>query len=330
MNDQKKLAVIGYGSWATALVRQAAANGVEVRWLVTNQEVREGLEADGRNPKYVRDAELDMSHIQLFTDINECVGDSKFILMACPSAYLKTTISELKVPISDRFIISAIKGIVPDECVTPLEYIHDVYGVHWRTLGLISGPSHAEEVSSDCTTYVSAVASSEEMAQDIKELFSSKTLIIDTSTDIYGVEYAGVLKNIYAIVCGIAAGLGYGDNFRAVLVSESCAEMKKFLSQSYPYARHVANKTYLGDLLVTCYSNYSRNRRLGQLIGKGCTVKSALNEMTMVSEGYFSARLIQKIKTEKNIDMPIVDLACKILYEGASPRRSMAELAEKL
>ena len=326
----EKVAVIGYGSWATALVRQMVHNGVRVCWLVTNPEVREGLETDGRNPKYIRDAELDMNFITLYDDINEAVADCPYVLLACPSAFLKKTLEPLSVSLEGRFVISAIKGIVPDEYVTPLEYIHDHYGLPFGELGLVSGPSHAEEVSNDCVTYVSAVASTPELAQKIKELFGSRTLKIDTSTDIYGVEYAGVLKNIYAIVCGIAAGLGYGDNFLAVLVAESTAEMKRFLSQSYPYRRHVANKAYLGDLLVTCYSNYSRNRRLGVLIGRGCSVKSALNEMTMVSEGYYSARLIQKIKEEKHIDMPIVDLACKILYEGASPRRTMASLIEKL
>ena len=330
MEESKKIAVIGYGSWATALVRQLAGNGATVSWLVTNEDVREGLETEGRNPKYLRDAEIDMSRVRLFTEVNEAVEGCGYILLACPSAYLKGSLAGLSVPIAGKFVISAIKGIVPDECVTPLEYIHKAFGVPFHAMGLISGPSHAEEVSGGSVTYVSAVASSEETARDIKELFESRTLIIDKSTDIYGVEYAGVLKNIYAIVCGIATGLGYGDNFLAVLVSEAASEMKRFLRESYPYERHIANKTYLGDLLVTCYSNYSRNRRLGQLIGKGCSVKSALNEMTMVSEGYFSARLIQKIKAEKNIPMPIVDLACSILYENARPRRAMAELAKKL
>ena len=325
-----KTAVIGYGSWATALVRQLAGNGVCVSWLVTNEDVREGLETEGRNPKYLRNVEIDMSRVRLFTDIDEAVGDCGVILLACPSAYLKNTLAGLSVPIADKLVISAIKGIVPDECMTPLEFIHNTYGVPFRSMGLISGPSHAEEVSCGSITYVSAVASSDETAQRIKELFESRTLMIDKSTDIYGVEYAGVLKNIYAIVCGIATGLGYGDNFLAVLVSEAASEMGRFLGASYPYERHIANKTYLGDLLVTCYSNYSRNRRLGLLIGRGCSVKSALNEMTMVSEGYFSARLIRKIKTEKSIPMPIVDLACSILYENARPRRAMAELARKL
>lgn len=323
-------ALIGYGSWATALAMQLASNGVGVKWLVTNPEVKEGLLTDGHNPKYVREAELDMSHITVSEDINEVVSNASFVLLACPSAYLKKILSPLTVPLSGKTVISAIKGIVPDECRTVLEYMRMKYGVPDSRLGLVSGPTHAEEVTFGHFSYMTAAASTKESAELIAELFDSGNLHVDTSVDVHGLEYAGVLKNIYAVMAGIASGLGYGDNFLAVLVSESASEMKTFLDKSYPCERNASGKTYLGDLLVTCYSNFSRNRRLGQLIGKGCTVKSALNEMTMIAEGYFSASLIMNLCNKFGITMPIAEMAYNILYKNASPRRSFASLSKKL
>jgi len=323
-------AVIGYGSWATTLVRQMTRNKHSVKWLVSNPDVAEGIVNEGCNPKYIRNVELDMNYITVLDDINETVKDCEFILLACPSAFLKQSISSLTESLEGKHIISAIKGIVPDECVTPLEYIHEHFNVPFHNLGLISGPTHAEEVSTGAVSYICACASSDEFADDIKKFFSSPNLNVETSNDIYGIEYSAILKNIYAVVCGIATGLGYGDNFKAVLVAQAARETMNFLGSSYPFDRNTLSKPYLGDLLVTCYSDYSRNRRLGQLIGKGCTVKSALNEMTMVAEGYYSTKLIQEIITKKNISMPIVELAYSILYQNASPRKSIAMLSKSL
>jgi len=323
-------AVIGYGSWATTLVRQITFGGRPVRWLVTNPEVREGILADRRNPKYVREAELNLELITLCEDVNDTVRGSSYVLLCCPSAFLKKNLEPLTEPLEGKMVISAIKGIVPDECVTVLEYIHDKYSVSSRELGLVSGPTHAEEVSCGKVSYITAVGASQEKAEEIKTIIESSHLHVETSTDIYGIEYAGVLKNIYAVVCGIATGLGYGDNFLAVLVSAAAAEMKDFLNQIFPYERKTTSRAYLADLLVTCYSNYSRNRRLGQLIGRGCTVKSALNEMTMIAEGYFSTRLIQRINSSKGISMPIADTAYNILYRNASPRQEMKKISELL
>lgn len=330
METTNTCAVIGYGSWATTLVRQLSFKNVNIKWLVTNPEVRDGILNTGFNPKYIRDVELDLSHITISDNVDEVVAGSQFILLACPSAFLKKTLEPLSVPVEDKYFISAIKGIVPDECLTVLEYIHMKYGIPFRQLGLVSGPTHAEEVSRDRISYITAAGSSEEAAQQIAGLFSSGTLRVNTSTDIYGIEYAGVLKNIYAIMAGIASGLGYGDNFLAVLVAQSAAETKTFMDKSYPFERDVTGRAYLGDLLVTCFSTFSRNRRLGQLIGKGCTVKSALNEMTMIAEGYYSAALIRNVSQKFGIEMPIADVAYDILYRGESPRRCFNALLAKL
>jgi len=323
-------AVIGYGSWATTLVRQLTMNGVTVRWLVTNPEVKEGILSDGRNPKYVRDMDLDLNGITICDNIDDAVREASIVLLSCPSACLKSTLEPMSVSVTDKFFISAIKGIVPDECITVLEYVHLRYGLPFRQLGLISGPTHAEEVSKGSVSYITAAGSSEESAQMIANLFQSGALKINTSTDIYGIEYAGVLKNIYAIMAGVAYGLGYGDNFISLLVAQAAGEMKTFMEKSYPFERNITDRAYLGDLLVTCYSNFSRNRRLGLLIGRGCTVKSALNEMTMIAEGYYSSKLIMNVSNRFGIDMPIAEMAYNILHKNASPRHSFKTLTEIL
>ena len=330
MNDIKECAVIGYGSWATTIVGQLTKKGTTVHWLITNPEVAEGVAADGHNPKYVSDLELDRSLLKVSDSIDEVVADCEFVILACPSAFLKSVLKPLTVSLEDKYIISAIKGIVPDELNTVLEYVHETYGLPFSRLGVISGPSHAEEVSRGRLSYLTAAGTDGQTNSRIAGMLSGDSLLIDTSTDIYGIEYAAVLKNIYAIASGLAAGLGYGDNFIAVLIAACAAEMDMFLSRTYPYERRTSGRAYLGDLLVTCYSNYSRNRRLGQLIGRGCTVKSAINEMTMVAEGYYGASCIHHSDRRKDIVMPVADMVYRVLYENASPRRSMAALAHIL
>lgn len=323
--------MIGYGSWATALVGQLSSLGHDVYWHITNLEVSDCIIDEGYNPKYVSNLSLDTSKLHISSDINEVVSNCPTVILCCPSAYLKSVLDSLSVPLADKLVISAIKGIIPDSHTTVLEYMHDTYGLSWQNLAVLSGPTHAEEVAGGRISYICAAAANEQDAQSIVKLLNGPKFRVETSDDIYGVEYAGVLKNIYAIVAGMASGLGYGDNFRAVLISAAASEMNRFLQESYPFERNVFSKAYLGDLLVTCYSEFSRNRRLGKLIGKGCSVKSALNEMTMIAEGYFSTKLIHEIKQAKGLsDLPIADFAYEVLYCGTKPRSSMASLAEKL
>lgn len=322
--------VIGYGSWATTLVGQLIAKGTKVHWHITNEEVAKGILTDGRNPKYVSDLDLDVSLLDISDDINAVIGACDIVLLACPSAFLKSVLAPLAVPLDGKYIVSAIKGIVQDGYVTVLEYIHSAYGIPFSSMGVISGPSHAEEVSRGRLSYLTAAGTDPAMNERLADMFSGPALLIDTSTDIYGIEYAAVLKNIYAIAAGMAAGLGYGDNFLAVLIAECASEMNRFLSGTYPFERDTASRAYLGDLLVTCYSNYSRNRRLGQLIGRGCTVKSAINEMTMVAEGYYSAACIHNSSRREGMSLPIADMVYSVLYCGASARRTMAAVAKAL
>lgn len=330
LGENSLCAVIGYGSWATAIVSLLVRNEKEVWWYVRNEEVLESLLTDGKNPKYLNDLEFDKNLIRPSSDINEVITNADIIIMAAPSAYLKDFLSGMTVSLKDKFIVSAIKGIIPGDYQTVVEYLHDEYDLTYRQIGIISGPSHAEEVSRRQLSYLTVVCTDPDNSKLIGSKISTDYIKLSYSTDIYGVEYAAILKNIYALSVGIALGLGYGDNFLAVLISSCAKEMTRFLMESYPDERDTMNSAYLGDLLVTCYSNYSRNRRLGLLIGRGHTVKSALNEMTMVAEGYFASDCIRHINFKHKVDMPIADMVYEILYKKASARRKMKELINLL
>ena len=330
IGSEARYAVIGHGSWATALVRQLTQGGERVGWYVRNGEVLESLRSEGRNSRYLSDTEFDRSRIAPSGDLDAVVRGAEVIILATPSAYLKEFLAPLRTPLRDTFIVSAIKGIVPGDYQTVVEYMHDRYELSYKQIGLISGPSHAEEVSRGRLSYLTVVCTDGENARALGNRLASESLAISYSTDLYGIEYAAILKNIYAIAVGMAVGLGYGDNFLAVLIANCARELTRFLEESYPAPRDTQASAYLGDLLVTCYSTYSRNRRLGLLIGHGCTVRSALNEMTMVAEGYFAADCIRHINFRHRIEMPIAEMVYRVLYEGASARRSMKELTTKL
>ncbi len=330
IGKEARCAVIGYGSWATAIVGLLAANEARVGWYVRNPEVLEGLRTEGRNPRYLSDLEFDTSRIAPSDDLDAVVRGADIIVMACPSAYLKKFLEPLTESLAGKFIVSAIKGIIPGDYQTVAEYLHDRYALSYGQIGLITGPSHAEEVSRGKLSYLTVVCADPENARLIGEKFAAPGIRLSYSTDLYGIEYAAILKNIYALAVGMAVGLGYGDNFLAVLIANSADEMTRFLAESYPAERNTQYSAYLGDLLVTCYSTYSRNRRLGLLVGHGCTVKSALNEMTMVAEGYFAADCIRHINFRHRVEMPIAEMVYDVLYRGAPVRRSMQELTSRL
>ena len=322
--------MIGYGSWATALVYSLQKNRKEVWWHIRNEEIMDSLETEGRNAKYLSEIEFDLDILHATTSLDEVVSNCEIILVAAPSAFLKNVLSELTESLEGKFILSATKGIIPDDYTTITEYFHNTFDLPYSNLGVISGPSHAEEVSRDKLSYLTVACKNRGNAISIGEMFSTKTLKISFSEDIYGIEYAGILKNIYALAGGLAYGLGYGDNFRAVLTAACAKELTRFINESYPFERDTTDSAYLGDLLVTSYSTFSRNRRLGQLIGHGCTVKSALNEMTMVAEGYYAAACIRKINDRHGIHMPVADMVYDVLYCKASARRKMKELTALL
>ena len=330
LNNDAVCGMIGYGSWATALVHTLLSNRQNIWWHIRNAEVLESIESEGRNAKYLNDIEFDRDLINATADINEVVRNSDIIIIAAPSAYLQDFLKDLTEPLDGKFILSATKGIIPDGYKTITEFFRDTYELSYDHLGLISGPSHAEEVSRNKLSYLTVATTDEENGKVIGTKFSTPTVQIRYSQDIYGIEYAGILKNIYALAGGLAVGLGYGDNFRAVLTAAGAQEMTRFIQESYPFERNTMESAYLGDLLVTSYSSFSRNRRLGQLIGHGITVKSALNEMTMIAEGYFAAECIKHINERFNVHMPIAEMVYDVLYKRANPRRRMKELSTQL
>ncbi len=323
-------ALIGYGSWATAIAGLITANRNELNWYVRNAEVREGLSCDGHNPKYISELEFDRSLIHPLGDINVAVRDASVVFISVPSAFLKSFLAPLREPLAGKTVVSAIKGIIPDECKTVSEYLHDAYGLAFSDICMIAGPSHAEEVSQGKLSYLTVVCSNEDNASAVRSLIASRSIMTSCSSDLYGAEYAAVLKNIYGIAAGLCDGLGYGDNFKAMLVSKCAREMTDYIAQTHPCERDTLESTYLGDLLVTSYSSFSRNRRLGQMIGRGVTVESALNEMTMIAEGYYAVDCMHRLNEIHGVDMTILNLVYDILYRSAPARRRFMELSRSL
>lgn len=327
IGSNARFVVVGYGSWATALVKILHERGA-VGWYIANEQVRSGVREQGRNPKYLSEVALDRGRLTVYDDINKAVAQADVVVLCVPSAFLLDTLKPLK-SLDGKFVFSAIKGIV-DGQKTVAEYLNEHYAVDWSRIGILCGPSHSEEVAQSRLTYITLVCKSEQDAEALCRRFRSEYIRANPATDIYGTEYAEILKNIYAICTGMAAGAGYGDNFTAVLVSNAQMEMSRFLAQSYPFERDTAASAYLGDLLVTCYSRLSRNRRFGEAIGGGQSVEQAKKGMTMVAEGYYAAACIHNINEHLGIHMPIAECVYRVLYEGAAVAEELSKLTEEL
>jgi glycerol-3-phosphate dehydrogenase (NAD(P)+) len=263
---------------------------------------------------------FDVNEIEFSSDINKIVEAYDTLVFVTPSPYLKNHLKKLKTRLRDKFIITAIKGIVPDENLACSEYFNQVYDVPLENLACIGGPSHAEEVALERLSYLTIGCADQEKARDFASLIESDYIKTKTSTDVIGIEYASVLKNVYAIASGICSGLKYGDNFQAVLMSNAVQEMNRFVSTIHPLSRNINDSAYMGDLLVTGYSNFSRNRTFGTMIGKGYSVKSAQIEMEMIAEGFFGTKCMKEINRHMHVNMPILDAVYNILYERISPQ----------
>lgn len=330
MIASQKIAVIGGGSWATAIVKMLTATNDQVGWWVRDAAQASHIRRYHHNPRYLRSVELPAERINLSTDINKVVEEADYLIFAVPSAFLKLALEPLTVDLSNKLIVSAIKGIVPDDNLIVGEFFNEVYSIPIDQICVITGPCHAEEVGMERLSYLTIASTNAEHASFIAQALECDYIKAKISDDIYGTEYGAVLKNIYALAAGIFHGLGYGDNFQAVLVSNGIREMNRFIKAVHPIKRNINGSAYLGDLLVTAYSQFSRNRTLGRYIGKGYTAKSAMLEMNMVAEGYYAAKLIKEVKTQYNVRMPIANAVYKILYEEKSPKKVMAKLAQKL
>ena len=330
MKSKKTIGIVGSGSWATAITKIIHENFDKVNWYIREPKIINSIKTHGNNPNYLSSVKFNLDNLFISSDINEVVRKSDILIFVVPSAFLKAWLEPLTEQLKQKFVVTAIKGIIPNDNITIAEYFNQYHKVPFDNIGVISGPSHAEEVALSRLSYLTVSCKKESSAAEIATYLESYYIKTIISTDIYGTEYSAVLKNIYAIATGIAHGLGYGDNFLAVLVSNAQYEIQRFLDKSYPSKRDTNTSAYLGDLLVTCYSQFSRNRLFGTMIGKGYTVKSAMLEMNMVAEGYYSSHCIYEINKRLDIDMPICNAVYNILYEGIAPSVEMKILTDKL
>ncbi len=320
MYDCGKIAIIGGGSWATAIAKIVVGHTHHIGWYMRRDDRIEDFRRMSHNPAYLTSVHFDTDEIFFSSDINKIVQQYDTLVFVTPSPYLKNHLRKLRTRIKEKFIVTAIKGIVPDENLVCSEYFHQVYDVPYSNLACIGGPSHAEEVALERLSYLTVGCADEEKAQAFTQVLSSSFIKTKTSTDVMGIEYSSVLKNVYAIAAGICSGLKYGDNFQAVLMSNAVQEMQRFLTAVQPLERHIYDSVYLGDLLVTGYSNFSRNRVFGTMIGKGYSVKSAQIEMEMIAEGFFGTKCMKEINRRMHVNMPILDAVYNILYERISPQ----------
>ena len=330
MNNQLKVAVLGGGSWATAIVKMLCENLETVGWYMRSTYVAEHINLNKHNPNYLSSAELHPSQLDLSNDINKVVSNYDILIFAIPSAFLTLELEKLTESLECKIVFSAIKGIVPETGLIVGEHFYEKYNVPYKNIGVITGPCHAEEVAMERLSYLTIACQDEDKAKTVGGWLQSRYIRVKISDDIIGTEYAAMLKNIFSIAAGISHGLGYGDNFQSVLMSNSIREMKRFIKKVHKMKRNINNSAYLGDLLVTGYSTFSRNRMFGNMIGKGYTVKSAMLEMSMVAEGYYATKSSYKIKNKNGARTPIIDAVYSVLYKGKDAKRVFEELTRQI
>ncbi len=328
-----KIAVIGGGSWATANIKMLADNVVEkeIFWWMRSRQAVEHIHKFRHNPNYLSSVEIDVPAQHISIDLKGLIRQSDFILLNVPAAFLKEALTGITADdLAGKKIVSAIKGIVPDENQIIGEFMNQHYSVPFEHIVVISGPCHAEEVALEKLSYLTIASLDTELAAEFAGMISTRYIKTIVSDDIYGTEYSAVLKNIYAIASGICHGVGYGDNFQAVLISNAIRELERFVAAVHPINRDIKESAYLGDLLVTAYSQFSRNRTFGNMIGKGYTVKSAQLEMNMVAEGYYAVNCLHQVNKQYKVFMPICDAVYDILYRKESSVTKMKQLADQL
>ena len=323
------VAILGSGSWATALAKIVLHNEHEINWYIRKQETIDEFKEIRRNPNHLEWAYFDISRIHFSADINTVVDQSDLIVLAIPSPYLTQTLSEITVDMSQKKVISAVKGMISDENMLVTDYMQKYFGIKECNLGVITGPCHAEEIALERLSFLTVGCKDSSNAQEWTKLFDTPYVRTTPSNDVEGLEYASVMKNIYAIAAGMCKSLHYGDNFMAVLLTNAMHEIIRFAKAKSDVPRDITDSGYLGDVLVTAYSHFSRNRQFGQMIGMGYSVKAAQTEMEMVAEGYYGTKAIWMTNQELKVDIPIVEAVYKILYERKSAKTIIRELTKK-
>ena len=332
MKDKLTFGVFGGGSWGTAIVKMLTENLEQVNWYMRSDSAIRHIKKEWHNPNYLSSVEFDVDQLVMSFDINEVVEASDVLIFAIPTAFLERELQNLTVSLKDKIIFSAIKGIVPETGRIVGEHFNEKYDIPFENIGVITGPCHAEEVALERLSYLTIACADADKAKMLAAQLKSDYIRTKISDDIIGTEYAAMLKNIYAIAAGIAHGLGYGDNFQSVLMSNAIREMKRFIDRVYKMKRNINASAYLGDLLVTGYSVFSRNRMFGNMIGKGYTVKSAMMEMNMVAEGYYATQSAHDLmeKLQKKSKTPIIHAVYQVLYKNKNPKKVFEKLTEKL
>ena len=332
MSSDLKYAVFGSGSWATAIVKMLCENREQVGWYVRKQQTIDHILSEEHNPSYLSSVEFNTDQLYIDADINKMADYADVLIFAIPSAFIESELQKLTIDISSKIIMSAVKGIIPESGLLVGEHFHRKHGVDLNNIVVLAGPCHAEEVALERLSYITIACADLDIASTIADQFSSNYIRTSTNDDVVGAEFAAMLKNIYAIAAGMAHGLGYGDNFQSVLMSNATREMKRFIKKAHKMKRNINETVYLGDLLVTCYSLFSRNRMFGNMIGKGYTVKSAQMEMSMIAEGYYATKSAYEINQEKETpaQTPIIDTVYEILYMHKNAKKAFKKLTEKL
>lgn len=325
------VSIIGSGSWATALIKIIGEKAEKILWYIRNEEDRKHIEKYKHNPKYLASVEFDLNKIVLTSDINYAISSSEIVILAVPSAFCHSVLENAdKELVKNKIVFSAIKGIIPEYNLIVGEYLHSYFGTPIENIGVITGPCHAEEVAMEKLSYLTVACTTVAFAEKVADLLACRFIRVSVSDDIYGTEYSAVLKNVFAIAGGICHGLGHGDNFQAVLVSNAIQEIDRFVRAVHGIERDIKSSAYLGDLLVTAYSQFSRNRMFGTMIGKGYSVKMAQLEMNMIAEGYYAVKCVHEINKKYKVDMPITNAVYNVLYERITPVIEIRLLTDKL
>ena len=325
-----RIAIIGGGSWATAGAKMVMTNTDKINWYMRRNDRIEEFRRFGHNPAYLSSVKFDIDRIYFSSNLNEIVKKSDTLIFVTPSPYVKLHLKKLRAKISDKFIVTSIKGIVPDENLIVSEYLKKFYNVPNDNIAVLGGPCHAEEIAYERLSYLTIGCNDTDKATVFADFLKSHFVNTCISKDVAGIEYGSVLKNVYSIAAGICSGLKYGDNFQAVIVSNAIQELNRFVNTVNPIERNITDSVYLGDLLVTAYSKFSRNHMLGTMIGKGYSVKSAQIEMEMIAEGYYGTKCIKEINQQYNVSMPILDAVYNILYKKKAPYVEIKLLTEVL
>ncbi len=331
MTSETRIGLIGGGSWATALAKILSEKNDGINWWIRNDETVEYIREYHHNPNYLRAVEFDPDKLSLSSNVKQVVENSDILIVAVPSAFVHASLEGLeKADFEGKIVFSAIKGIIPEVESIPARYFHKQFGIPYDNIGIICGPCHAEEVAMERLSFLTMACMQEENAKTLAEMLSTRYMRTNTSEDLFGAEIAAILKNIYAIAAGVCGGLGYGDNFQALLMSAAIIEMERFLDKINPFHRDVKEPAYLGDLLVTGYSKFSRNRTFGYMLGKGYSVKAALLEMPMVAEGYYATKSVYDINRKFEVEMPIAQAMYNIIYDKISPVVEIRILADNM